>query len=97
MSPKYANITRKVVELYKSLCVECLKKRKRTTLKGVVVKPLNTSYYGSRTQVDLIDMQSMPAGDSKWIMVYQVCNIFTVYNKELVLRIILLNSASFNL
>ena len=26
---------------------------------------------GSRGQVDLIDMQSMPSGHHKWIMVYQ--------------------------
>jgi len=27
--------------------------------------------YGSRGQIDLIDMQSMPNGHHKWIMVYQ--------------------------
>ena len=68
---KYANITSQAVELYKSLCVECMKKRKRVTTKGVVVKPILTSEYGSRGQVDLIDMQSMPSAQFKWIMVYQ--------------------------
>jgi len=71
ISTKYANITREVLELYKSLCMECAKKRKRATTKGVVVKPILTSDYGSRGQVDLIDMQSMKHGDKKWIMVYQ--------------------------
>lgn len=65
-----------IVELYKSLCVECIKKRKRPTMKGVVVKPIISNDYGSRGQVDLIDMQSMPSRDNKWIMVYQV----TLYN-----------------
>lgn len=68
---KYANITREAIELYKSLCVECLKKRKRSAVKGVVVRPILSRDYGSRGQVDLIDMQSMPKGDHKWIMVYQ--------------------------
>src|SRR5438132_6945162 len=72
LSVKYANITREVVELYKSLCIECAKKRKRPAVKGVVVRPILTNDYGSRGQVDLIDMQSMPNGHHKWILVYQV-------------------------
>ena len=68
---KYANITRAVIELYKSLCLECLKKRKRHATKGVVVKPILCSGHGSRAQVDLIDMQSIPNGKNKWILVYQ--------------------------
>src|SRR5688572_4791112 len=71
LTVKYANITRDVVELFKSLCLECLKKRKRTAVKGVVVNPILTKDYGSRGQVDLIDMQSMPNRAFKWIMVYQ--------------------------
>ena len=71
LSIKYANITTEVIELFKSLCVECLKKRKRSAVKGVVVRPILSADYGSRAQVDLIDMQSMPNGQYKWIMVYQ--------------------------
>ena len=72
LSVKYANITREVVELYKSLCIECAKKRKRPAVKGVVVRPILSNDYGSRGQVDLVDMQSMSHGSHKWIMVYQV-------------------------
>lgn len=71
LSVKYANVTSDVVELYKSLCAECAKKRKRAAVKGVVVRPILTKDYGSRGQVDLIDMQSMVQGEYKWIMVYQ--------------------------
>lgn len=71
LASKYANVTREAVELFKSLCVECLKKRKRMAIKGVVVRPILTRDYGSRGQVDLIDMQSMSSGQHKWIMVYQ--------------------------
>ncbi|XP_045112503.1 KRAB-A domain-containing protein 2-like [Portunus trituberculatus] len=68
---KYANIQRDTVELFKSLCQECQKKRKRPMTKGVVVKPILTSEFSSHGQVDLIDMQSMSCRTYKWIMVYQ--------------------------
>jgi transposase InsO family protein len=71
LTVKYANITSDAIELYKSLCIECIKKRKRHAIKGVVVRPILSRDYGSRGQVDLIDMQSMPSGQYKWIMVYQ--------------------------
>jgi hypothetical protein len=71
LSVKYANITVEVVELFKTLCLECMKKRKRIATKGVVVRPILTREYGSRGQVDLVDMHSMPNGQYKWILVYQ--------------------------
>ena len=72
LQKKYANIPTKAVELFKSLCQECQKKRKRPMTKGVVVRPILTKEFSSRGQVDLIDMQSMPSGSNKkWIMVYQ--------------------------
>ena len=71
LASKYANVTCDAVNLYKELCVECARKRKRPTTKGVVVRPILTNDFGSRGQVDLIDMQSMANGGNKWIMVYQ--------------------------
>ena len=71
LSTKYANITREAIELFKSFCQECQKKRKRPMTKGVVVRPILSSEFSSRGQVDLIDMQSMAKGSFKWIMVYQ--------------------------
>ncbi|XP_068237012.1 KRAB-A domain-containing protein 2-like [Palaemon carinicauda] len=68
---KYANITRDTIELFKSLCVQCQKKRKRCATKGVTVKSILSKDYGSRSQVDLVDMQSCAKGKHKWIMVYQ--------------------------
>ncbi|XP_068242335.1 KRAB-A domain-containing protein 2-like [Palaemon carinicauda] len=68
---KYANIQRETIELFKSLCLECQKKRKRPMTKGVVVKPIHSTEFSSRGQVDLIDMQSMSCKTFKWIMVYQ--------------------------
>ena len=55
-----------------AMCIECQRKRKRTTTKEIVVKPILSVDFSSRAQVDLIDMQSMCQGQHKWIMVYQV-------------------------
>ena len=68
---KYANITKDSLELFKSYCVVCQEKRNFPKTKGVVVKPILSSEFNSRAQVDLIDMQSLPQGQYKWIMVYQ--------------------------
>ncbi|XP_068247971.1 KRAB-A domain-containing protein 2-like [Palaemon carinicauda] len=68
---KYANIQQETIELFKLLCLECQKKRKRPMTKGVVVKPILSTEFSSRGQVDLIDMQSMSCRTFKWIMVYQ--------------------------
>ena len=71
LTKKYANITHEAISIYKSLCIECQRKRKRPTIKGTVVRPILTKNFGSRSQVDLVDMQAMHKGNYKWIMVYQ--------------------------
>ncbi|XP_050307832.1 KRAB-A domain-containing protein 2-like [Anthonomus grandis grandis] len=67
---KYKNITRDVIKLYLRLCEGCQKKLK-SAKKGLVVKPMVFSEMNSRCQVDLIDMQSHPDREYKFIMVYQ--------------------------
>ena len=47
------------------------KTRKRPRVTGVVGKPIVSKDVLSRSQIDLIDMQSLPHGDYKWIFVYQ--------------------------
>ena len=71
LGTKYANITSHAVGLFKSYCAVCQQKTKRPVTKGVVVKPILSKDFGSRSQVDLIDMQSSPQAQFKWIMVYQ--------------------------
>ncbi|XP_070188954.1 KRAB-A domain-containing protein 2-like [Littorina saxatilis] len=68
---KYANISVQAIELFKSLCLECQKKRTRPKTTGVVVRPILTKDFSCRGQVDLVDMQSMSCNGYKWIMVYQ--------------------------
>ncbi|KFD45721.1 hypothetical protein M513_13399 [Trichuris suis] len=64
------NITRYDIELYLQICEPCQKKQKGAK-KGVVVLPMVFSDFNSRCQVDLIDFQSHPDGEYKFIMVYQ--------------------------
>ena len=66
----HANITKEVIQMYVDLCETCaLKKRK--VRKSIVVKPIISNIMNSRCQVDLIDMQSQPDDDFKWICNYQ--------------------------
>ncbi|XP_041357602.1 KRAB-A domain-containing protein 2-like [Gigantopelta aegis] len=71
INKNYANITQDAIILFKSMCIECQRKRKQTATKGIVVKPILSKDFSSRAQVDLIDMQSKCQGQHKWIMVYQ--------------------------
>lgn len=70
LSRKYKNVTVETIVTYLRLCETCQKKQK-ILKKGIVVKPILHSELNSRCQVDLIDMQSNPDGDMKFIMLYQ--------------------------
>lgn len=67
---KYRNITYKDVNMFLSLCEQCLQKPKREK-KNIGEKPLLLQDFNYRCQVDLIDYQSHPDGDFKFILVYQ--------------------------
>ncbi|GFS60703.1 KRAB-A domain-containing protein 2 [Trichonephila clavipes] len=56
--------------MYIHLCEPCQKKQKDIK-KGIVLKPTIFSEFNSRCQVDLIDFQSQPDREYKFIMVYQ--------------------------
>jgi hypothetical protein len=71
LGKKHANVTRYCIELFKSMCIDCQRKRVRPMTKGVVFRPILSKEFSARGQVDLIDMQSLPHGSFKWIMVYQ--------------------------
>lgn len=57
-------------EEYLKCCPICTRK-KRIPQAGLVVKPILTSTFNERCQVDLIDLQSVPDGSYKWVMQYQ--------------------------
>ena len=54
---KFSNITRPTIMTYLKLCMPC-QKNQRLKKKGLVSKPILHSTFNSRTQVNLIDMQS---------------------------------------
>ncbi|XP_068238536.1 KRAB-A domain-containing protein 2-like [Palaemon carinicauda] len=84
LSLKYANITREAVDLFKSYCIIYQEETNRPKTKGVLVCPILTEDFNSRCQVDLIDMQSSPQAQYKWIMVYQ-CHL----TKFVILRLLM--------
>ena len=68
----YDNIPIHAVREYIASCERCLEKRKRKeTAAGTVVKPILVTDLNQRSQVDLVDMQSMKDGSFKWILHYQ--------------------------
>ncbi|KAK3927020.1 KRAB-A domain-containing protein 2 [Frankliniella fusca] len=70
LKKKYVNITQKVIMMFLRLCKACAKKQSSRS-RGVVVRPMVFREMNSRCQVDLIDMQSSPDGEYRFIMVYQ--------------------------
>lgn len=70
INENYKNITIEAVMLYLSLCEPCQKKAKGKK-KGLVVKSILASELNSRCQIDLIDLQTQPDGDYKFVLNYQ--------------------------
>lgn len=70
LNRRYKNITQNDIKIFLNFCESCQQKRKAGR-KGVVVKPMIFSHMNSRCQVDLIDFQSQPDGNYKFILVYQ--------------------------
>lgn len=67
---KYQNIPRVVVVEYLKLCKPCEEKGKNPK-KGMVVKPILSKEFNERGQVDLVDYQSTPDGEFKFVLNYQ--------------------------
>ena len=69
-SRNYANITTDMINIFLSLCETCQKKKKLGK-KELVSKPILHTELNSRCQIDLIDMQSQPDAQFKFILNYQ--------------------------
>ena len=67
---RYVNVTQADILMYLSFCRPCHEKKK-TKRKGIVTNPILHDELNSRCQVGLIDYQSAPSYDFKWVMVYQ--------------------------
>ncbi|XP_035228997.1 KRAB-A domain-containing protein 2-like [Stegodyphus dumicola] len=70
LQTKYKNVTKEIITLYLCLCKPCQTKLSNPK-KCLVSKPLIFKEFNSRCQVDLIDMQSNPEGEFKFILNYQ--------------------------
>ncbi|CAF1344837.1 unnamed protein product [Adineta steineri] len=67
----HSNI-KKQVKLFISECNECkIKRAKPRNSSKLVIRPIISNDFNSRGQVDLIDMQSSPDGEFKFILNYQ--------------------------
>lgn len=58
------------IKLFVRLCKTCLSK-KSCPKSGIVVKPIISQDFNRRGQVDLIDLQSTPSNNYKWLLNYQ--------------------------
>lgn len=67
---RFKNITQRDVQTFVNICGPCQQK-KSGMKKGLVVKPLISRALNSRCQIDLIDYQSQPDKEYKFIFVYQ--------------------------
>jgi hypothetical protein len=56
--------------LYISFCEHCYQKKARKVPKGLVVKPVRSHSIFPRCQIDLVNYQTLPDGDYKYIMTY---------------------------
>uniref|UniRef100_A0A914PYY8 Integrase catalytic domain-containing protein n=1 Tax=Panagrolaimus davidi TaxID=227884 RepID=A0A914PYY8_9BILA len=72
----YDGITKELIGIFVQCCQSCeLKKNK--VKKGITVKPIISVDFNKRCQMDLIDLQSKPDGEFKFILNYQ--DHFTKY------------------
>ncbi|XP_043462868.1 KRAB-A domain-containing protein 2-like [Leptopilina heterotoma] len=63
-------ISKTACQMFVSFCKTCDRIRAAPKT-GVVIKPIVSDGFNMRGQVDLIDLQSCPDGDYKWLLNYQ--------------------------
>ena len=56
-SQEYHGVTEKICGLFVKICQVCHLKKSKKSLKSVVIKPITSTHFLSRAQVDLIDMR----------------------------------------
>jgi len=62
-------VTHPPIEIFAACCVVC--NQKKSSVKKLAVRPIISSAFGERGQIDLIDFQSCPDGEFKWVLNYQ--------------------------
>eukprot|EP00800_Vazella_pourtalesii_P011706 TRINITY_DN2821_c0_g1_i2.p1 TRINITY_DN2821_c0_g1~~TRINITY_DN2821_c0_g1_i2.p1 ORF type:complete len:470 (+),score=58.69 TRINITY_DN2821_c0_g1_i2:459-1868(+) len=85
LSEEYHGVTEKACVLFLANCEECHLRKAKKSVKSLVVKPISSTRFLSRCQVDLIDFRDMSETHNmadcgipyKWLLVYQ--DHFTKY------------------
>uniref|UniRef100_A0AC35G0B0 Integrase n=1 Tax=Panagrolaimus sp. PS1159 TaxID=55785 RepID=A0AC35G0B0_9BILA len=67
---KYEGITKALILLFLKCCRSC-ELKKASVRKSLVVKPILSADFNVRCHLDLIDLQSKPDGEYRFIFVYQ--------------------------
>ena len=67
---KWANLTLECCKAFINFCADCQEKKKRKVHKGLVVKPVRSETIFARAQIDLINFQTLPDDQYKYIMTY---------------------------
>ncbi|XP_064098161.1 KRAB-A domain-containing protein 2-like [Macrobrachium nipponense] len=67
---KWANLTMQSCQMFISFYIESREKKKRRVHKGLVVKPVRSETIFSRCQIDLINFQTLPDGEFKYILTF---------------------------
>ena len=74
ISRLFHGITERICQIFVSHCEVCQLKKSRKSVKSLVIKPISSSSYLSRGQIDLIDFSTIfPEQNQpyKWLLVYQ--------------------------
>ena len=70
LSRRFFNITREMCSIFANDCTTCIKMRSYSKTPRAGHKPILTEGFGSRGQVDLIDMQSNDFNGMRWLLTY---------------------------
>ena len=73
LKKQFAGFSRKIILKFVGMCPECQLQKSKKFLKSTVTKPIRSSDFASRGQVDLIDMQASRAMNESYnfLLVYQ--------------------------
>ena len=82
LKQNYCGFSKEVIQVFLNSCSECQLQRCKKQLKCTVTKPIRTSEFASRGQVDLIDLQNTSE-------INRPCNFLMVYQDHLTKFVVL--------
>ena len=82
LKQKYSGFSKDLIQVSLNSCNECQLQKCKKQLKSTVTKPIRSSNFASRVQIDLIDFQNTPE-------INRPCNFLMVYQDHLTKFVIL--------